>query len=322
MINKQDILEAYERFSDRVIKTPLVHSPELSKMSGANVYLKMEQLQNSGSFKLRGALTKIESLASSEVGKTLVAASTGNHAAAFAHVTHMKGMKSILFLPEKASPAKVKALEPYNIDIRYFGKKSMETEQKAAEYAKEIDGVLVHPYNDIEIIKGQGTIGIEIEEQLPGVEIVMAPIGGGGLISGLASYFSQDPNVAVIGSQPENAAEMFHSIEKGRIAPPSDHDTISDATAGGIEDGSITYDICKNHLAGIDLCSEDQIEKAIAFIVSNHQTLIEPGASLSVATLMNTDKYRGKNVAVVLTGKKINIELLTKILSKYGNNYS
>lgn len=322
MISKEQIIEAYNNFGDRVVKTPIVHSPELSRISGANVYLKMEQLQNSGSFKLRGALNKIESLDPRDVSKTLVAASTGNHAAAFAHVTDMKGLKGVLFLPEKASPAKVKALEPYSIDIRYFGKKSMETEQRAAEYAEEIDGLLVHPYNDIEIIKGQGTIAVEIEEQLPDVEVVMAPIGGGGLIAGLASYFSTNPAIDVIGSQPENAAEMYYSMQKGKIVDPSEHGTISDATAGGIEEGSITFDICKEHLAEIDLCSEEQIERAIAFMVSNHYTLIEPGAALSVATLMNIDKYHGKNVVVVLTGKKINIELLTEILSKYGHDYT
>ncbi len=321
MITKERITEAYNRFGDQVLKTPIVYSSELSKHSGAKVYLKMEHFQNSGSFKLRGALTKINSLNKEDSEKTLVAASTGNHAAAFAHVTHMRGMKAVLFLPEKASPAKVKALDPYDIDIRYFGKKSMETEQKAAEYASEIGGVLVHPYNDPEIITGQGTIGVEIEEQLPDVEVVMAPIGGGGLISGLASYFSSS-TVDVIGSQPENAAEMFHSIEKGQIAPPSELDTISDATAGGIEDGSLTFDICKEHLAGIDLCNEEEIKRAIAFIASNHQTLIEPGAALSVATLMHTKKYQGKKVVVVLTGKKINMNLLTEILSTYGSDYS
>ncbi len=319
MVTRDDIIKAHNRFDDQVFKTPMVYSSELSKVSGASVYLKMEHLQNSGSFKLRGALNKINGLSPSDSRKTLVAASTGNHGAAFAHVTNMRGIKSVLFLPEKAIPAKVKALEPYSVDIRYFGEKSMEAEQRAAEFANEIDGVLVHPYNDPEIIAGQGTIGIEIEEQLSDVEVVMASIGGGGLISGLATYFSTNNAIEVIGSQPENAAEMYHSIKNGHIVEPSEDDTISDATAGGLEDNSITYQICRQHLSGIDLCTEEQIREAVAFIVRNHQTIIEPGAALSVATLMNTDKYRGKKVAIVLTGKKINIDLLTKILAEYGN---
>jgi len=320
MITREDIKKAYERIREEVWKTPMVYSHELSKISGARVHLKMECLQNSGSFKLRGALTKILSLSPEDQAKTQVAASTGNHAAAFAHVTHARGMKNVLFLPEGASPAKVKALEQYNVDIRYFGARSMETEQKAAEYAKEIDGVLIHPYNDPEIIKGQGTIGIEIEEQVADVEVVMCPIGGGGLISGLASYFNPSTNVQVIGSQPENAAEMFHSIENGHIVDPSELKTISDATAGGIEEGSLTFEICNQYLHGIDLCTEEQIREAIAFMAQNHQTIIEPGAALSVATLLNSRHYEGKNVVVVVTGKKINMSLFTEILADYGDN--
>ncbi|MEP5612303.1 MAG: pyridoxal-phosphate dependent enzyme [Cyclobacteriaceae bacterium] len=321
MITKEAIRHAYDQIQDQVLKTPVVYSPELSKISGANVHLKMECLQHTGSFKLRGALTKILNLSVEECSKTQVAASTGNHATAFAHVTHIRGMKSVLFLPEGASPAKVKALEQYSADIRYFGARSMETEQKASEYAKEIDGVLIHPYNDSDIITGQGTIGVEVEEQVPDLDIVMCPIGGGGLISGLASYFSNSDTVGVVGSQPENAAEMFHSIQQGHIVDPSQLETIADATAGGLEDDSLTFDICRKELAGIDLCTEDQIKEAVAFMVKNHQTIVEPGAALSVATLLNTEKYRGKNVVIVLTGKKINMGLLTQILLDYGNDH-
>lgn len=321
MISKEQIQQTYDRIKEHVLVTPCMYSPELSKMSGARVHLKMEHFQYSGSFKLRGALAKIGSLSSEDSSRTLVAASTGNHAAAFAFVTDMNKFKSVLFLPEKASPAKVKALEQYDLEIKYHGKRSMETEQKAAEYANEVDGVLIHPYNDIEIIKGQGTIGVEIEQQVPDVEVVMAPIGGGGLISGLASYFSSNDQVSVVGSQPENAAEMFQSIKEGRIVGPSHLETIADATAGGLEEGSVTFDICKQHLNGIDLCTEDQIRQAIAFAVVNHQTIVEPGGALSIATLMNTNKYEGKNVVVVLTGKKINTSLLTDILKEYGDNY-
>lgn len=319
MISKEQILKAHSQIRNEVFETPLVHSLELSKRSGANVYLKMEHLQNTGSFKLRGASFKIGSLSQQERSKTLVAASTGNHAAAFAHVSHNRKLKGVLFLPENVSPAKLRALESYEVEIRHYGSMCLQTEAKAAEYAQSVSGVLVHPYNDEQIITGQGTVGVEIEKQLPEVELVMAPIGGGGLISGLASYFAGS-SVKVVGSQPENAAEMYHSINEGRIAAPSKLETISDATAGGIEDGSLTFDICREHLHGIDLCSEDQIKRAIYLMIKHHQTIIEPGAALSVASLMNSDKYAGKNVAIVLTGKKINTELLTDILNNYGDD--
>ena len=232
-ISRKDIESAYGHIRDKVVKTPLLFSPELSRISGAQVYLKMENLQHTGSFKIRGVLNKIHSLGSGSFSKTFVAASTGNHAAAFAYAAEHFGFKGILFMPEKTSEAKLRALEQYDIEKILYGKNSMETESKAREYAKEINGILIHPYNDPEIIKGQGTIGVEIKEQLPEVDTILAPIGGGGLISGLASYFQND-NVDVIGCQPVNASEMHDSIQLGKIVPPSTHDTIADAAAGGI----------------------------------------------------------------------------------------
>lgn len=319
LISKERILSAHSRISEDVIKTPLVHSAELSKRTGANVFLKLEFLQNTGSFKVRGASNKISGLSKEDLTKTLVAASTGNHAAAFAHVVHKRKLDGVLYLPENVSRAKLEALSPYNLDIRHFGTMCLQTEGKAAEHAQITNGVLVHPYNDEDIIAGQGTVGIEIEDQLPDVEVVIAPIGGGGLISGLASYFA-DTNIKVIGAQPLNAAEMHDSVKAGHVVPPSDLDTIADATAGGIEDASITFQICKQLLERIDLCSEEELKQAIAFMVQYHQTIVEPGAALGIATLMNSDRYKGQNVVIVLTGKKINTHLLIEILTTYGSN--
>jgi len=318
MVSIAEIEKAYQQIKGQVLRTPLVFSPELSKKSGAKVYLKMEHLQHTGSFKLRGVLTKINTLSDVELSKTLVSASTGNHAAAFAYVSQQKELKSVLFLPDKASQTKIKAIEQYKIDIRHFGSNCMQTESKATEYAKAIDGVLIHPYNDSEIVKGQGTIGVEIDEQCPGADIVMAPIGGGGLISGLCCYFASNDKVEVVGCQPENASEMYDSLKIGQLVEPSRLNTISDATAGGIEEGSITFGICQKHLSDCELCSEEEIKQAIAFMVKYHQTIIEPGAALGIATLLNTDKYKERNIVVVLTGKKIEYDLLTEILTNYG----
>jgi len=321
MISKAEILRTYHQIKNQVFKTPLVFSPELSKISGAKVYLKMEHLQHTGSFKLRGVLTKINTLSDADLSKTLVAASTGNHAAAFAYVSKKKGLKRVLFLPDNASHAKIKALEQYDIDLRHFGSNCMQTESKAAEYAHSIDGVLIHPYNDMEIVKGQGTIACEIDDQLADADLVLAPIGGGGLISGLCCYYASNDMVAVVGCQPVNASEMYDSIKAGRLVEPSELSTIADATAGGIEEGSVTFDICQKYLADIELCPEDKIKQAIAFMVKYHQTIIEPGAALGVATLLNTDKYKDKNIVVVLTGRKIEYNLLTEILTNHGRDY-
>lgn len=331
-INPKKIEDAYLNIKGDILKTPLEYSHKLSKISGARVFLKSEHLQLTGSFKIRGVLNKIKGLCEDDFRKTFVAASTGNHAAAFAYASKVFGFKGVLFMPENVSDVKKDALKEYKLKIYLYGKNSMETEAKATAYAEENDGILIHPYNDPEIIKGQGTVGVEIKDQWPEVDTVLAPIGGGGLISGICSYFTDvitdeitdvisDDKVNVIGCQPVNASEMYESIKCGKIVPPSNLTTVADATAGGIETDSLTFDICKNQLKGIELINEDDIKKAVAFIIQHHQTIVEPGAALPVAALLKSKKYKGKNVALVLTGKKINHQLLTDILKNYGDSY-
>lgn len=321
MITTKDIENAYQVIKGDIVKTPLLFSLELSKISGANVFLKMEHLQHTGSFKIRGVLNKVNNFEKDDFNKIFVAASTGNHAAAFAYASQKFNFKGILFLPKTTNQSKIRAIERYDIEKVLYGEHSIETEAKATSYAKENDGILIHPYNDAQIITGQGTLGVEIKEQLPEVDSVLAPIGGGGLISGLCTYFNASKNIDVIGCQPKNAAEMYDSIQQGHIVQPSLLDTISDATVGGIEANALTYDICKEQLTGFEIIEEEAIKKAVAFVVKHHHTLIEPASALPVAALLNSEKYKDKNVALVLTGKKINTDLLTEILRDYGHYY-
>lgn len=317
LITPSEIRTSYEKIKGDIYKTPIEYSSKLSEISGANVYLKMEHLQLTGSFKIRGVINKIKSLNKEDFQNIFVAASSGNHAIAFAFASKLYGFEGMIFLSENATDAKIAGLNKYNIKKSFYGKNNMETEARATEYAKEIGGILIHPYNDPEIIKGQGTIGIEIKDQLPEVDVVMAPVGGGGIISGICSYFSEE-DIEVIGCQPENACEMFQSVKKGEIVPPSELHTISDATAGGIEDDSLTYHICKKHLNGFEIVSETSIKEAVAFVANYHHSLIEPGAALSIAAMLKSKDYKGKNVVLVLTGKKIDRRLLAKILTEYG----
>ena len=321
MIHKKDIEIAYNNIKGDILKTPLIHSPKLSAISGANVYLKMEHLQVTDSFKIRGVLTKLGSINKKDFKKIFVAASTGNHAAAFGYASGIFGFKGKLFLPMSIEKEKLKAISNYKIEKVLYGDSGMEAEKKANEYAKEIDGVLIHPYNDIEIIKGQGTIAVEIVSQLPQVDTIIAPIGGGGLISGICSYFSENKNVNIIGSQPNNASEMKQSIKANKIVVPSKLKTIADAAAGGIEENSLTFTICKKQLSFVETIEEEAIKKAVAFLYKYHKTTVEPTAALPVAALLSKDKYRNKNVVLVLTGKKINKQLLTEINKNYGDCY-
>ncbi|MCL3781021.1 pyridoxal-phosphate dependent enzyme [Prolixibacteraceae bacterium JC049] len=317
-IDRHEIRAAYDRIKGDIRQTPLEFSPALSRLSGANVYLKMEHQQLTGSFKLRGVCNKVRSIDESDFQQPFYAASTGNHAAAFAHCARQFGFKGTLFLPETISSVKRKALEHFDVELVIHGKNSMEAEAKATETAKAENGILIHPYNDRAIIAGQGTIGVEIEKQLPDVNAVLAPIGGGGLISGLCSYFHNE-RVRVVGVQPEKASEMIDSIEKGFIVEPSTMTTISDATAGGIEANSLTFEICQNQLDGYHRISEKEIEEAILFMVNEHQMIIEAAAALPVAALLKSEEYKDQNVVLVLTGRKINPKLITQILMRYGN---
>lgn len=322
MVHKKDIEIAYKNIKDDILKTPLIHSPKLSAISGANVYLKMEHLQITDSFKIRGVLTKLISISKKDFNKkTFVASSTGNHAAAFGYASDKFGFKGTLFLPKNITEEKLNGVSNYAIKTVLYGDSSVETEKKATEYAKEIKGILIHPYNDSEIIKGQGTIALEIVEQFPEVDTIIAPIGGGGLISGICSYFSENKNVTIVGSQPKNASEMEQSIKANKIVQPSMQKTIADAAAGGIEEDSLTFSICKKQLSHVETIEEEDIKKAVAFLYKYHKTIVEPTAALPVAVLLNEDKYRNKNVVVVLTGKKINNQLLTEINKNYGDCY-
>ena len=321
MIHKKDIEIAYKNIKEDIQKTPLIYSPKLSEISGANVYLKMEHLQVTDSFKIRGVLTKVKSLDKTDFNKIFVAASTGNHAAAFGYTSGVFGFKGVLFLPLDINKEKLKSIAKYAVKTILYGNSGMETEKKATDYAKEINGILFHPYNDLEIIKGQGTIAVEIADQFPEVDTIIAPIGGGGLISGICSYFSENKNVAIIGSQPINASEMKQSIAANKIVAPSKLKTIADAAAGGIEKDSLTFNICKKELSFIETIEEEAIKKAVAFLYKYHKTIVEPTAALPVAALLSSDKYQNKNVVLVLTGKKINKQLLTEINETYGNCY-
>jgi threonine dehydratase len=320
MIGLKHIEKAHQSIKKDIQATPLIYAAKLSEISGAHVYLKMEHLQKTGSFKIRGVLNKLSHINKKDFDKTFVAASTGNHAAAFAYASAQIGFKGVLFLPENISEIKLKALDKFNVEKRLFGKNSMETEKKATTHANEINGVLIHPYNDKHIIAGQGTVGLEIHEELPQVTKILVPIGGGGLISGICSYFSDFNNIEVIGCQPKNACEMYDSINQNKIVAPSKKHTIADASAGGIEKNSITFDICKKHISNFEILDEETIKKAVAFMIKYHDTEIEPTAAIPIAAMLNSKQYKNETVVLVLTGKKINKELLNEILSTYGQS--
>ncbi|EHR78770.1 hypothetical protein OCC_10960 [Thermococcus litoralis DSM 5473] len=312
----KEVLEAEKRIGKHIRETPLEYSPFLSKKGDANVYLKLENFQVTGSFKIRGVLNKLLSLSEEEKRKGLVTASSGNHGVAFAYATSFLGLRGIVFLPENASPAKVQDIRQYSVEIRFYGNDVVKTEEFARKFAEKNGMIYVPPYNDPKIIGGQGTIALELERQLENIDVVLAPVGGGGLISGIAGYLKEKTkNIEVIGVQPENSAVMYHSIKEGKIVEMESKPTLADGTAGGVEKDSITFELCRRYVDDFVLVNENEIAKAIVLMLEKHHMLIEGAAALPVAAyLEELERFRGRNIVLVISGCRISLDTLRKVL--------
>jgi threonine dehydratase len=307
---------AANRIAPYVRETPLDYSPYFSELTGANVYLKLENLQYTGSFKLRGAFNKLLSLSEEDRESGGVAASSGNHGAAIAHAMNKLGVAGPIFVPEQTSPTKVDAIKRAGGDVRYFGTDGLDTEMHAREYAEQNDMVYLSPYNDPDVIAGQGTCGVEIARQLSDVDAVFIAVGGGGLISGVGAFLkSVNPSLSVIACQPAASAVMTESVKAGKIVDMPSDPTLSDGTAGGIETDAITFDICREITDEFVLVSEEQIAAAMRGFMDSHHMLAEGAAGVAIAGLLQSgDKYKGKNVVVIICGGNISRETLKKVI--------
>jgi threonine dehydratase len=313
---KNEVLEAEKRIRSHVRETPLDYSVALSRATKTNVFLKCENLQYTGAFKVRGAINKLLSLSPSQREQGVVTASSGNHGAAVAFGLNKLNIQGKVFVPENASSTKVDNIRNYNVPLEFYGTDCMQTEIHALEYAKQHNMIYVSPYNDIQVIGGQGTIGLELTNQIDQIDVVLVPIGGGGLISGIAGYLkSVSPKTKIIGCLPENSPVMAESIKSGRIIDMETLPTLSDATAGGIEPGAITFDICKKFVDDYILVSEEEIKNAIISLIKTQHLLVEGASGVALAALLkNAQQFQGKNVVVILSGANISLETLKMIL--------
>lgn len=312
-----EILLAEKRIRPNILKTPLIESRELGKLISGKVYLKLENEQYTGSFKARGSLNKILSLSDEEKQRGVITASTGNHALGCARALEIAQANGTIFLPENASRAKVQALSNYTAELKFHGSDSLTTELHAKKVAEEENRVWVSPYNDPQIMGGQGTIGIELLQQLPQFDCALITVGGGGLIGGIGTYLkAHRPETEVIGCQPENSPEMALSVKAGHIVYLDEYiETLSDGSAGGIEDGSITFPICQQVVDDYLLATEEEIAEGIKFVVHKHHKIIEGAAAVTVAALVkNKERFQGKTVVLVMCGANIDIEKLKKII--------
>ena len=313
---KNEVLDAEKRIREHICETPVELSPYLRQAGTCRVYLKLENNQITGSFKLRGAVNKFLSLNTEERKGDIITASSGNHAAAFAHVLDKFGGKGIIYFPENAAQAKVQALRLTGVKLKFYGDDCIKSETLARETAARTGQVFVSPYSDLKIIGGQGTIGIELLRQIEKFDVVLVPVGGGGLISGIAGYLKAvDKNIEIIGCQPENSPVMHASIRAGKIIEMESKPTLADGTAGGIDPDAITFDICRKFVDDFILVPEDEIKEAIRFMIDKHQLLIEGAAALSIAAFIKEkQRFANKNVVLIISGKKISLDQLKTIL--------
>lgn len=311
----QAVLAAQNRISGYIRKTDLEYSPAFSAETGAEVYLKLEMLQHTGSFKLRGAVNKLLSLTEAEMAQGVITASTGNHGAAVLHIARQLRVQVEVFLPVNASETKVEKLRKLGATITQIGSDSLVSEQEARKKADQESTPFISPYNDADIIAGQGTMSLEILEDLPDVEAVFVPVGGGGLISGAGAALSPYPAIELVGCQPANSAVMQASVEAGEILDLPLLPTLSDGTAGGLEADSITFPLCQQWVDHFISVSEEEISAAMYSILKEHHFVVEGAAGLSLAALrQQRDRYQGKKVVLVLCGRNVSMEVVKQIV--------
>lgn len=309
--------DAASRIRRFVLRTPLSYSPTFSQALGASVYFKLENRQTTGSFKLRGAMNRLMTLDEKVRSRGCVAASSGNHGAAVACAMRTIGVEGVIFVPEQTSRVKVDAIEAYGGQVVFFGTDGLDTEQHARAYAERKGMTYLSPYNDPEVIAGQGSCGVEIVEELDDVDAVFVAVGGGGLVSGVGSVLkAHNAATRVIGCQPAASAVMARSIEAGEILPLDSGPTLSDGTAGGIEADAITFPLNQQVVDEFVLLSEQQIAAAMRQFMRSEGDVIEGAAGVAVAGLGElAPSVRGQNVVVIICGGNISEEKLDQAKS-------
>ena len=311
----QAAARASERLEGRIRRTPLLYSPLFSEHVGARVWLKLENLQYTGSFKLRGATNLLAGLNEEQRSRGVVAASSGNHGAGVACAAHASGTTAVVFVPEGTPETKRSAIRRYGGTVREFGSDGLDTELHARDYAARRDMTYVSPYNDFDIIAGQGSCGAEIADVLPDVDEIYVAVGGGGLIGGVGSVLkSRIPAVRVVACQPRASAVMARSVAAGRILDLPSEPTLSDGTAGGIEPGSITFDICRAVSDEFVIVDEQQIAAAMRQVLELERQLIEGAAGVAVAAMLSARRrLSGRTVVVLICGGNVSPDVLGRL---------
>lgn len=317
MVTADDVKRAYERLKETVRKTPIDESRTISEITGGKVFLKAENLQKTGAFKIRGAFNKIINLSEEEQAKGVIAASAGNHAQGVALAASNAGICSTIVMPEGAPVTKVIATKGYGANVVLSGQNYDEAYKKALELQKKEGSVFVHAFDDPYVIAGQGTIAIEILEELPQTEFILVPIGGGGLISGIAvAAKSLKPSVKIIGVQAEGAASAYKARQNNRITELESIYTIADGIAVK-KTGELTFSLIQQYVDDIIMVNDEEIAHAILTLLERSKFVVEGAGAVGAAALIyNKLNIRNHNAVVVLSGGNIDANIVSRIIEK------
>jgi len=318
LLNLKKIQEAKKRIEGVVVETPLAYAPNLSEITGVNVYLKKENLQVTGAFKIRGAYNKIATLSQEQRECGVVAASAGNHAQGVALSASLFDIKAVIVMPESTPLTKVNGVKHYGAEVILAGSNYDEAYSYALEYGKEHHLTFVHPFEDEEVIAGQGTVGLEILNKCNELDAVIVPIGGGGLIAGVATAIKQtNPNIEVIGVSAAGAPAFKNSYELKRAVDSTTVRTIADGIA--VRDtSSVTLKYALENVDEVLSVDDEEIASAILYLLEKQKLVVEGAGAVGVAALLHRklEKLKGKNVAVVLSGGNMDVTLLSVIIEK------
>jgi threonine dehydratase len=311
---KDAVEAAWQRIRPYVRETPLEESRAFG--GAASVFLKLEHLQHTGSFKFRGASNKIALLTPAQAAAGVVAASNGNHGLAVAAAAAARGIAAEVYVSAQVSPAKAERIAAHGALLREAGSDPLAAELAARDAAVASGRVFISPYNDLDVIAGQGTLAVELHRQAPPFDAVFVAVGGGGLIGGVGSYLkSVSPGTEIVGCWPETSPVLYECLRAGQVVDVAEQPTLSESTAGGLEPGSVTLAICQNAIDRGVLVSESEIRAAMRLILETEHWLIEGAAAVAVAAFrQDAQRWSGKRVAIVLCGRNVSPEVLGRVL--------
>lgn len=314
-LSKLMLSEAAERLKPVITETHLIYSDIFSQEFANQIYIKPENLQKTGSFKLRGAFNKIAQLDPESLNKGVVASSAGNHAQGVAYAAKTAGSKATIVMPTATPLIKVNATKAHGAEVVLYGDCYDEAYEKACEIQKEMGYTFIHPFNDHDVIAGQGTIGLEILEELPDADYVLVPVGGGGLIAGVAyAIKSINPNCKVFGVEPEGALSMKSSLDKGAVVRLNNIHTIADGVAVK-EVGDLSFDLSHQYVDGIIAVNDYDIMEAFLLLIEKHKIVAENAGALTIAALKNF-KVKDKKIVCVLSGGNIDVVTVSAMINK------